>query len=272
MKFFLVLVLLALSFLFISCATSDSGSQTGSNLTDSDTLGGDSYIPAEDVENSGDIDNTPAEENNQPDLNPPDSIPENEVDDLATDIDSAPDIDGVPTPDEEIIVGELAITNKVKIETTMGDLVIGLYGKEMPKTTANFMSYVGKSFYDGLVFHRVIKDAVIQGGGFEDKEKSLISRQTDAPIALETNPKIKHVKYIISMARTNDKNSATSQFFIMVGDKPELDGEYAAFGIVLEGQSVADAISLVPTESRKNGIFKDVPVTPIVMNKVTEIK
>jgi len=159
----------------------------------------------------------------------------------------------------------MKVTNRVKFETTKGDFIIELYGDEMPITVTNFIKHVEADFYNGLIFHRVIKDFVIQGGGMM---KSMFEKnKLDNPIKLEIDPTLKHTKYVLSMARTSDPNSATSQFFICTGDVPSLDNAYAAFGKVVEGTEVVDAIEMVDTHTVRH--FDDVPVEKIVINKAT---
>jgi len=175
------------------------------------------------------------------------------------------------TTDEDVVY-EPAITDKVLIKTTMGDITVGLYGDDIPNTVANFKQYVTDKFFDGLIFHRVIPGFVAQGGGYD---KDLVARETRESIDFEASPLIKHVKYVVSMARSS-VNSATSQFFIMLGDAPHLDFETeedlfdkekypcTAFGEVVEGFDVVDAIGAVETET--SGMFEDVPVEPIVID------
>ncbi|MFH0903342.1 MAG: peptidylprolyl isomerase [Pseudomonadota bacterium] len=155
----------------------------------------------------------------------------------------------------------------VVMETTMGNLVIQLEAELMPQTTANFLQYVDSGFYDGTLIHRVIDDWVIQGGGFSS---GLVAKTANAPIALETNKLVTHVNGAISMARTNDPNSATSQWFIVdwpkTGTPPQpsqLDGNYAAFGVLIEGFDVLEAITKVATG--KSDVHSDVPQTEIVV-------
>lgn len=174
------------------------------------------------------------------------------------------------TVDEDVVY-EPAITDKVLLKTTMGDITVGLYGDETPNTVENFKQYVADKFFDGLIFHRVIPGFVAQGGGFDEE---LVAREVREPIKFEASPKIKHVKYVLSMARSG-VNSATSQFFIMLGDAPHLnfeseddffdDTKYpcTAFGEVLKGFDVVDAIGEVETET--SGMLENVPVEPITI-------
>ncbi len=155
----------------------------------------------------------------------------------------------------------------VALETTMGTMVVKLAQSEMPITTANFLAYVDTGFYDGTLVHRVDDGWVIQGGGYTT---GLVPQTPGAPIALETSQLLSHTHGAISMARTPDPDSATSQWFIVdwpdqgPPTQPEsLDGQYAAFGLVIEGLDVLAAISEVDTTS--TGGLDDVPVTEIVV-------
>jgi peptidyl-prolyl cis-trans isomerase A (cyclophilin A) len=164
-----------------------------------------------------------------------------------------------------------ALAQKVKLATSAGDIVVELDAAKAPKTVANFLEYVKASHYDGTVFHRVIDNFMIQGGGMtaDMKEKS-----TRAPIALESGNGLDNLRGTIAMARTMDPNSATAQFFINVKDNAFLnkaqsrDGNgYAVFGKVVSGMEVVDKIRAVPTGTR--GMHRDVPLEPITINKAT---
>jgi peptidyl-prolyl cis-trans isomerase B (cyclophilin B) len=151
----------------------------------------------------------------------------------------------------------------VRMDTSAGTLRIELDDEKAPLSTANFLSYVHKGHYDGTVFHRVIKGFMIQGGGFEPGMKQ---KPTDAPIRNEANNGLKNRRGTLSMARTNDPNSATSQFFINLVDNAFLDpgrggAGYAVFGHVVEGMDVVDKMAAVKTGNK--GGHQDVPVTPI---------
>jgi len=154
------------------------------------------------------------------------------------------------------------------ISTSKGTIKVELYKDEMPITTANFIRLANEGFYDGLVFHRVIDDFMIQGGGFYPNGSQKISPY--GPIKLETNPKVRHVDGAISMARTNDPDSATSQFFICDGEQPHLDGKYAAFGRVIEGMDVVRSIaSLYPDHvTTKYGFYENWPVDDVLINSI----
>ncbi|MCC5797740.1 MAG: peptidyl-prolyl cis-trans isomerase [Methylophaga sp.] len=159
---------------------------------------------------------------------------------------------------------------KVKLETSHGDIVIELNRDKAPETVANFISYVESGFYDGTIFHRVIPNFMIQGGGFtEDFEQ----KKTGAPIRNEANNGLANNRGSIAMARTGDPHSATSQFFINVTDNSFLNfrGEvasewgYAVFGQVIEGMEVVDTIRAVATTMR--GPHQDVPAENVVIQK-----
>lgn len=154
----------------------------------------------------------------------------------------------------------------VVMTTGFGDLVVELEPIEMPRTTANFLAYVDAGWYDGTLIHRVDRDWVIQGGGYT---AGLAAKPGNPAIDLEASPRVPHVHGAISMARTNDPDSATSQWFIVdwphanAGPQRQLDGSYAAFGNVIEGLDVLAAISAVSV--RTVGSLDNVPVTEIVV-------
>ena len=159
--------------------------------------------------------------------------------------------------------------NKVKIETSKGDIIIELNLEAAPVTVENFKRYAEEGYYDGLVFHRVISDFMIQGGGFESTGQP---KQTHNPIVLESNNGLSNEKYTIAMARTNVPNSATSQFFINTKDNTFLDytptnSGYAVFGKVIKGFDVVDEIEKVQTTT-KYGYMADWPIEDIIIEKV----
>jgi cyclophilin family peptidyl-prolyl cis-trans isomerase len=165
-------------------------------------------------------------------------------------------------------------TNSIAVmNTTMGTIIVELYEDKMPITTANFIKLANDGFYNGLVFHRVIDDFVIQGGGYYPNGTQKISPYD--PIDLEINPDVHHLDGTIGMARTSDPNSATSQFFIDDGAQPHLDynssnpnpNGYAAFGRVVEGIGVVRAIAEVDTKTKY--FMKDWPVTDVIINSIT---
>lgn len=161
---------------------------------------------------------------------------------------------------------------KVRITTSMGDIVVQLNRTAAPLTVNNFLRYVDDGFYDGTIFHRVIKDFVVQGGGFEP---SLVEKQTRDPIRLESNNGLKNVRGTIAMARQTAPDTATSQFYFNLVDNDSLNymsssmPGYAVFGSVTEGLDVIDAIGDVTTGSQ-NG-FMDVPVEDVLINKVVRV-
>jgi len=167
----------------------------------------------------------------------------------------------------------LAANPKVNLQTNKGLIVIELYPDQAPQSVANFLAYVDAGFYDGTIFHRVIPDFMIQGGGFTaDLEK----KETRAPIPNEADNGLKNERGTLAMARTNDPHSATAQFFINHKDNAFLDHSgkntrgwgYAVFGRVTEGMSVVDAIATTPTGAK--GTFpKDVPLETIVIEKAS---
>jgi cyclophilin family peptidyl-prolyl cis-trans isomerase len=163
---------------------------------------------------------------------------------------------------------------QVKMDTTLGPIVLELDEEKAPQTVANFLQYARDGYYEGTIFHRVIADFMIQGGGFT---ADLQKKDTRPTIPNEAKNGLKNVRGSIAMARTADPNSATAQFFINVKDNAFLDypGQdgwgYAVFGQVLEGIEVVDQIRQTPTGPA--GPFpKDVPQTPVIINKVTVLE
>jgi peptidyl-prolyl cis-trans isomerase A (cyclophilin A) len=160
-----------------------------------------------------------------------------------------------------------ALAQKVKLATSAGDIVVELDAAKAPKSTANFLEYVKAGHYDGTIFHRVIENFMIQGGGMTADMKE---KPTRASIPLESRNGLTNQRGTLAMARTSDPNSATSQFFINVKDNDFLnqdkarDGNgYAVFGKVVQGMDVVDKIRATPTGPG------DVPVQPIVIKKAT---
>ena len=159
---------------------------------------------------------------------------------------------------------------KVKIQTSMGDLVIELDAEKAPLTAENFLQYVRDGFYDDTVFHRVIDGFMVQGGGFEPGMKQ---KPVRAPIKNEAGNGLKNDAYTVAMARTSDPHSATAQFFFNVVNNNFLnfraanaDGfGYCVFGKVVEGRDVIDKIKAVPTGNR--GFHQDVPAEDVVIKK-----
>jgi peptidyl-prolyl cis-trans isomerase A (cyclophilin A) len=163
---------------------------------------------------------------------------------------------------------------KVAMSTSMGDIVIELDAAKAPKTVENFVQYVNAGQYNGTVFHRVIENFMIQGGGFTPDMKE---KATRAPIGLESKNGLGNVRGSVAMARTMDPNSATGQFFINVKDNSFLnaanapDGNgYAVFGKVVSGMDVVDKIRMVKTGNK--GMFQDMPVDPVLITKAVVIK
>ena len=158
----------------------------------------------------------------------------------------------------------------VKLQTSLGTIVLELNAEKAPKTVENFLAYVEAGHYDNTIFHRVIKNFMIQGGGFEPGMKQ---KETRAPIENEAANGLKNKRGTIAMARTNDPHSATAQFFINVVDNDFLDFKapsgqgwgYCVFGEVVEGQDVLDKIKAVRTGNK--GFHQDVPVDDVVIEK-----
>ena len=168
------------------------------------------------------------------------------------------------------------INPKVVLETTKGKIVLELYPDNAPETVKNFLNYVDSKYYDGTIFHRVIPNFMIQGGGFAPGMNR--KPPTGAPIKNEADTGLKNDRGTIAMARTGDPHSATSQFFINSKNndflnyrsKTQQGWGYAAFGKVVEGMKTVDAISAVKTTSRAP--FRDVPAEPVVINSAKRLK
>ncbi|MDB5773897.1 MAG: ppiB1 [Herbaspirillum sp.] len=161
----------------------------------------------------------------------------------------------------------------VTLKTNMGSIVIELYPQKAPMTVGNFLEYVKDGQYNGTIFHRVIGNFMIQGGGFDQK---MHEKPTRPPIKNEANNGLKNTVYTVAMARTSAPHSATAQFFINTADNDMLDypGQdgwgYAVFGKVVGGTDVVDRIKQVKTGS--NGMYQDVPVTPVMIESATVTK
>ncbi len=159
----------------------------------------------------------------------------------------------------------------VKINTNLGSITLELYAEKAPKTVENFLSYVKEGFYDNTIFHRVIKNFMIQGGGFD---ASMKEKSTKDPIANEADNGLTNKIGSIAMARTNDPHSASSQFFINTADNAFLNHSakntqgwgYAVFGQVTDGIDVIDKISTVPTTTRS--FHQDVPVDNVIIESI----
>ncbi len=162
----------------------------------------------------------------------------------------------------------------VKMQTSMGTITIELDAKKAPKSVENFVAYVKSGHYDGTIFHRVMDNFMIQGGGFTDK---MAQKPSKAPIQNEADNGLKNDKYTLAMARTNDPHSATAQFFINVNNNDFLNFTsptprgwgYAVFGKVTAGQDVVDKIKAVKTGT--NGFHENVPLEPVTIIKAEVI-
>jgi peptidyl-prolyl cis-trans isomerase A (cyclophilin A) len=159
----------------------------------------------------------------------------------------------------------------ILFETTLGDFKIEFFEKEAPLSVANFRKYIDGGFFNGTIFHRIVPGFVIQGGGFTE---DMTQKKTEAPIKNEADNGLKNSRGALSMARTNDINSATSQFFVNLKDNDFLDHSrgnfgYAVFARVVEGMDVVDKIAAVET-GRKRG-FDDVPVESVIMKSVRKV-
>jgi peptidyl-prolyl cis-trans isomerase B (cyclophilin B) len=163
----------------------------------------------------------------------------------------------------------------VKLQTNKGDIILELDTAKAPETVKNFLEYVNSGFYNGTIFHRVINNFMIQGGGFEPGMKQ---KTTRAPVKNEAANGLSNDNYTIAMARTNDPQSATAQFFINVKDNaflnftaPNAQGYgYCVFGKVVEGKEVVDAIKKVKTG--RSGFYQDVPEEDVVIIKAEVVK
>ena len=168
-------------------------------------------------------------------------------------------------------------TPKVKFATSAGDFVVEVYPDKAPKTVENFLQYVKDKHYDGTIFHRVINNFMVQGGGFD---ASYQQKPTRAPVVHEGRQAmekgLRNVSGTLAMARTNDPQSASAQFFINVKDNAFLDPSvqafgYTVFGKVVSGMDVVNTIKTTPTGA--GGPFgSDVPKTPILINSATLVK
>lgn len=160
------------------------------------------------------------------------------------------------------------MSTRVKVTTSMGDLVIELDADKAPKTAENFLKYVDDGFYNGTVFHRVIDGFMVQGGGFEPGMKQ---KPVGAPIENEAANGLKNETYTVAMARTSDPHSATAQFFINVANNAFLNHSapsaqgfgYCVFGTVVEGRDVVDTIKAVATGT--SGMHGDVPARDVLI-------
>ena len=160
--------------------------------------------------------------------------------------------------------------SQVKLTTSQGAITLKLDAEKAPKTVANFLAYVEAGHYDGTIFHRVIKNFMIQGGGMEP---GMTQKKTNAPIENEAANGLKNKRGSVAMARTNDPHSATDQFFINTVDNDFLDFKaasgqgwgYCVFGEVVEGMDVVDKIRAVATGNK--GFHQDVPKEDVIIEK-----
>ncbi len=160
----------------------------------------------------------------------------------------------------------------ILFETTLGDFKIEFFEKEAPISVANFQKYIDSGYFDGTIFHRIVPGFVIQGGGFTE---DMTQKKTNPAIKNEADNGLKNERGSLSMARTNDVNSATSQFFVNLKDNEFLDHSrgnfgYAVFARVTEGMDVVDKIAAVETGRRKG--MDDVPLEPVIMKSVRKIE
>ncbi len=160
----------------------------------------------------------------------------------------------------------------VRIQTPYGVILLELFPDKAPKTVENFLRYVNEGYFNGTLFHRVIDNFMIQGGGFEP---GMTQKKTHAPVENEARNGLRNERGTIAMARTSEPHSATAQFFINVADNDFLNHTattpsgwgYCVFGKVADGMTVVDRIKAVPTGSKFG--FKDVPLTDVIIENVT---
>lgn len=159
--------------------------------------------------------------------------------------------------------------DRVQIDTSSGSILVQLFPQQAPATVANFIKHVQAKYYDGLIFHRVIPNFMIQGGGYDAQMKP---REPLGTVVNESGNGLRNERGTLAMARTSDPDSADSQFFINVRTNPHLDGApgrpgYAVFGRVIKGMDVAEMIELSDTGIAQG--MAGVPITPIVILKIT---
>ena len=161
---------------------------------------------------------------------------------------------------------------KIKVKD-FGTMTAELYPEKAPKTVENFLSLAEENFFAGLIFHRVIESFMIQGGGYDadmtDKDAPSIKGEFAANGFSQND--LKHTRGTLSMARTSDPNSASSQFFVMHADAPHLDRQYAAFGRLTDGFDVLDAIATVDT-GNYGWYMQDVPREPVIIETIEVVK
>ncbi len=177
-----------------------------------------------------------------------------------------------------MLASSLSITHaadapRVLLKTSMGEMVVELNPEKAPKTVENFLQYVKSGHYSGTIFHRVIENFMIQGGGFD---KDMKQKPADAKVENEAKNGLKNDAYTVAMARTSDPHSASAQFFINTKDNdflnyPGQDGwGYTVFGKVVKGKEVVDKIKAVPTAN--SGMHGNVPTTPVVIQSISLAK
>ncbi|NKB88900.1 MAG: peptidyl-prolyl cis-trans isomerase [Acidobacteria bacterium] len=182
----------------------------------------------------------------------------------------------VPLPERSVVVPPAPVeptAPRVRLTTDVGDIVIAMYPAQAPLTVANFLRYVDDGFYDGTIFHRVEPEnpgpPVIQGGGFDAELEPRTPRE---PVPSEAANGLSNVRGAVALARANDPDSGTSQFFISFVDAPLLDHRppsagYAVFGVVVEGMEVVDRISLVPAQPVPGTNLSRVPMVDVVVRR-----
>jgi cyclophilin family peptidyl-prolyl cis-trans isomerase len=161
---------------------------------------------------------------------------------------------------------------QVRIDTNMGSFTIELYQEAAPVTVANFLRYVDEGFYDKTIFHRIIKRFVVQGGGYDTNK---VKKETHPPIINESHNRLYNERFTVAMARTEDPNSASSQFYINMRMNSALDARmgrvgYTVFGSVIDGREVVSDMSYVATHTFAG--MEDFPIEPVVLLKAERIK
>ncbi len=161
---------------------------------------------------------------------------------------------------------------QVRIDTNMGSFTLELYHEASPVTVANFLRYVEEGFYDNTIFHRIIRRFVVQGGGFTP---DMVKKETHDPIVNESKNRLYNERFTVAMARTDDPDSATSQFYINLRMNSSLDYRmgklgYTVFGTVIDGQEVVYDMSFVETGVVAG--MEDVPVKPVILIKAERIR
>jgi cyclophilin family peptidyl-prolyl cis-trans isomerase len=159
----------------------------------------------------------------------------------------------------------------IRFETSHGDFTVELYEEDAPQTVANFLRYVDEGFFDGTIFHRIVPGFVIQGGGLTS---DMSQKKTNPPVKNEAGNGVRNQRGTLSMARTDEIHSATSQFFVNLADNDFLDQRpgqygYAVFGHVTEGMDVIDKIAKLPTGKRKG--HSDVPTQDVTIKSARRL-